>query len=70
MPASPFFVYILPVLLVIAIGLMGSTRRLGFWLSLILSIVLTPVGGFIAALISGPKRQKPIPIQSKAKRKK
>ncbi len=70
MTVSPFFVYILPVLLVITIGLLGSTRRLGFFLSVILSIVLTPIGGFIAALISGPKREKPIPIQSRTERKK
>ncbi len=52
----PFFIYILPVAAVLAVALLGSTRRIGFWLALILGIVLTPVGGFIAALISGPKR--------------
>ena len=55
---SPFFIFILPVVTVIAVALLGSTRRIGFWLALILAIVLTPVGGFIAALISGPKRIK------------
>lgn len=56
MEITSFFVYMLPVLTVLAVGMLGSTRRIGFWLALILAIVLTPVGGFIAALISGPKK--------------
>lgn len=59
MGISPFFIVILPVITLIAVALLGSTRRLGFWMTLILGILLTPVGGFIAALISGPKRIKP-----------
>lgn len=56
MEMASFFVYVLPVVTVIAVGMLGSTRRIGFWLALILAIVLTPVGGFIAAMISGPKK--------------
>jgi len=59
MTSVPFFVYALPVVLVLAVGMLGSTRRIGFWLALILSIVLTPLIGFAIALLSGPKKLKP-----------
>jgi len=55
---TPLFVYVLPILTVLAVGLLGSTRRIGFWLAILLSIVLTPIGGFLIALISGRKRRK------------
>lgn len=58
MQFTPFFIYVLPIVTVLAVGLLGSTRRIGFWLALILAVVLTPVGGFLAALISGPKKRK------------
>ncbi len=57
MDLTPFMIVILPVLTVLAVALLGSTRRIGFWLALLLAIVLTPVGGGIAALLSGPKRR-------------
>lgn len=57
MDATPLFIYVLPVLTVLAVGLLGSTRRIGFWITIILSIVLTPIGGAIIAMISGPKRR-------------
>lgn len=57
MSLTPFFIYALPVLTVLALGLLGTTRRLGFWGTVVLSIVLTPIGGFIAAQISGPRRR-------------
>lgn len=47
---------VLPVLTALAVGLLGTTRRVGFWGGLILSILLTPIGGFIVTLISGPRR--------------
>lgn len=46
----------LPVLLVVAVGFVGSTRRLGFWGAAILSVLLTPIGGMIVALLSGARR--------------
>jgi hypothetical protein len=55
MDLSWFFVYILPVLTVLAVGLLGSTRRIGFWGGVLLSILLTPVGGFLVACLSGAK---------------
>ena len=58
MDATPFLVYLLPVLTVLAVGLLGTTRRIGFWLAIIFSVVLTPIGGFILALLSGPRRPK------------
>lgn len=58
MNIAPIFIIGLPILLVLAVGLVGSTRRLGFWLSLIAAIFLTPIGGLILAVISGPKRRK------------
>jgi len=51
-----FFIYFLPVFLVLSIGLLGSTRRIGFIGALVCSILLTPIGGFIVALLSGPRR--------------
>lgn len=66
MVLAPFFIYTLPIVTVLAVGLLGSTRRLGFWLTLILAIFLTPVGGFIGALISGPKRLKKRPVANKS----
>lgn len=59
MDLAAFFLYLLPVITVLAVGLLGSTRRIGFWVAVIASVLLTPVGGFIIALISGPKRIKP-----------
>jgi hypothetical protein len=58
MSLAPFLIIALPVLLVLAVGLVGSTRRLGFWLTVIASIFLTPIGGFLLAFLSGPRRRK------------
>ncbi|MCY1013665.1 hypothetical protein OV079_50685 [Nannocystis pusilla] len=58
MELTLLFVYALPVVTLLALGLLGTTRRLGFWLTVLLSIVLTPIGGFIAALLSGPRKAK------------
>jgi phosphate/sulfate permease len=63
---APFFLIGLPVLTILAVGLMGRTRRIGAWGAILISLVLTPVGGFIAAIFSGAKR----PAWRKAKRKK
>lgn len=63
MQLTPFFILVLPALTIFAVGLLGSTRRIGFWLAVIVSILLTPIGGFIAALISGPKRARPTDLQ-------
>ena len=48
----------LPILTVLAVALVGSTRRLGFWLTLLCAVVLTPLGGFVVAAISGPRRHR------------
>lgn len=58
MHLAPFFVIGLPVLILIAVGLLGSTRRIRWWGAILVSLVLTPVGGLIAALLSGRKRTK------------
>ena len=58
MDISPFFVYMLPVFTLLALGALGSTRRLGFWPTVLLSIVLTPIGGFVATMISGQRKLK------------
>lgn len=47
------------ILLLLSLGLLGSTRRSGFWLTIIASIFLTPIGGVLLAIISGPRRYKP-----------
>ncbi|MBM7116962.1 hypothetical protein [Archangium primigenium] len=59
MDLTPVLVVLLPVLLVFSVGLVGGTRRLGFWLSVLLAVVLTPIGGVLVAVLSGPKRIKP-----------
>ncbi|MDI1450151.1 hypothetical protein [Polyangium sp. 6x1] len=46
--------YVFPVLKVLAVGLLGRERRIGLWGALILSVVLTPIGGLLVALLSGP----------------
>lgn len=51
--AIPFPVLILPALTVLAVALLGRTRRLGFWPALVLSIALTPAIGALLALLSG-----------------
>jgi UPF0716 family protein affecting phage T7 exclusion len=58
MSITPILVIALPVLVFLAAGLVGSTRRLGFWWTLLLSLLVTPVGGFIVAVLSGPRRPK------------
>jgi hypothetical protein len=59
MDMLPIFVIALPIITVLAVGLLGSTRRIGFWPAVLLSIIITPVGGFIVALVSGPKFPRP-----------
>lgn len=58
MSLAPLLIIALPILTVLAVGMVGSTRRLGFWLTVLLSIVLTPIGGFLAALLSGARPRK------------
>jgi len=59
-------VVLLPVLTILAVGLVGTTRRLGFWLSLLAAVVLTPIGGFIVAVLSGPRAHRPPPRPAEA----
>ena len=61
-PLAPVFLYGLPIVLVLTVGLLGRTRRIGFWGGVIFSLLLTPIGGLLVALISGPKH---IPFESK-----
>lgn len=59
---TPILIILLPMLLILAVGLVGSTRRLGFWWTMLLSVVLTPIGGYIVAVLSGARRtRKPAP---------
>lgn len=69
MESTPFFISILPVVTVLAVGALGSTCRIGFWPALLISIVSTPVGGTIAALISGRKRIKAKPLPKRASKR-
>lgn len=55
MELAPFFQFGLPIILIMTIGLLGRTRRVGFWGAFLLSIFLTPIGGFLVTIISGPK---------------
>lgn len=54
----PLLVFFMANLLV---GLMGTTRRSGFWLPFFASFLLTPVGGAIVVLLSGKRRRGPKP---------
>jgi hypothetical protein len=56
MSVSRFFIYVLPIVTILFIGLLGKTRRIGFLLAVIASILLTPVGGFVLTMLLGPKR--------------
>jgi UPF0716 family protein affecting phage T7 exclusion len=51
-------VLIIPALSVVAVGLVGSKRRIGFWLATLLAVVATPIGGFLIAMISGQRKPK------------
>jgi hypothetical protein len=69
MDVTPFFITILPIVTVLAVGALGSSSRLGFWPAVLLAIVLTPVGGTLAALISGRKRIAPRPISKRTNKR-
>lgn len=56
MELEPIFKFGLPAILVVVVGLLGRTRRVGFWGAFVLAIILTPIGGFLVALFSGPKQ--------------
>lgn len=58
MNLAPIFLIGLPVLLVLTVGLLSSTRRLGFWLGVLTAIVLTPIGGTVLAVLSGPRTRR------------
>lgn len=51
--------YVFPVLKVLAVGLLGRERRIGLWGALILSVILTPIGGLLVTLLSGPRPPSP-----------
>jgi hypothetical protein len=59
MTAAWFFIYLLPILTALVVGLLGRTRRIGFILAVVASILLTPLGGFILTLLLGPKKRPP-----------
>lgn len=48
---------LLPVFTVLAVGLLGRTRHIGFWKSVLLCVLFTPLVGFIVAMVSGPRRE-------------
>ncbi|MCA9656723.1 MAG: hypothetical protein KC486_00125 [Myxococcales bacterium] len=58
MSLSPLFILALSVAAIVAAGLAGKTRRLGFWLTIVVSVFLTPFVGFALAVLSG-RRQWP-----------
>jgi hypothetical protein len=62
MVASSVFKYGLPLLVLLSVGMLGRTRRIGFWGGVIFSMLLTPIGGLLLAYISGPRR---IPVEKK-----
>lgn len=50
-------------MLSVSVGILGMDRRLGFIKAMLLSVVLSPVGGVIAVLLSKKriKTQEPLP---------
>ena len=69
MELAPFFRYLFPIGIIFMIGLLGRTRRVGFWWAFVLSIVLTPIGGFIVTVASGPKPIQPRNTRGKTQAK-
>lgn len=53
---GPFYAVAIALLTILAVGLVGSTRRIGFLFALIAAVLLTPVGGLILAVLSGRPR--------------
>ena len=53
MSLTPLLIITLYALAIVTAGLVGSTRRLGFWLTLVVSLFLTPLVGFIVAVLTG-----------------
>lgn len=49
----PFFLLIL--LINIVVGLLGTTRRIGFLIPFLLSWLITPVGATLLVVLSGPR---------------
>ena len=41
-------------LLAVLVGIIGSRRRIGFWLAFLLSLIFTPLVGLIVALLTDP----------------
>jgi len=76
MELEVLFLVGLPLLTTFAVGLVGSTRRIGFWGGVLFSILLTPLGGFLVTLLSGPRRLavdqevKPVPASTSEPEKK
>lgn len=56
MSLTPLFLFALTAASILVAGLVGSTRRLGFWITLVLSIFFTPIVGFALAALSGSRR--------------
>lgn len=48
-------VAILWLILVFLTGKYGEKRRTGFWGTMLLSALLSPIGGFLIALLAGKK---------------
>jgi hypothetical protein len=46
------FLFVFWVALIVIISQAGKKRKIGFWPSLLLSIFLTPIVGFIAVVLS------------------
>ncbi len=58
MPVIYFFIVLFTGLIV---GLLGTTRRIGFWLAFFLSFLITPVGAAVIAILTGPRLRLPKP---------
>jgi len=46
------------ILSTFVVGLLGTTRRIGFWWAVLASWLLTPIGGVLLVLFSGKKNHR------------
>jgi len=48
--------FLLIIVASLVIGFLGSMKRIGFWGGFFASMVVTPLGGLLLVLVSGPPK--------------
>jgi hypothetical protein len=49
--------FIVWVVFALIVGMMGSDKKIGFWGAFIISLILSPVVGFIIVMVSGSNEE-------------